>query len=114
MKRTIMMALLASTAAVAAPATAQTEAPPAEQAAQEEQVTVGDIVVTARRVSESLQTTPVAVPAVTGDELGQRGVTDGSAVQQIATNVNFTPTATNSGSTTVAVAIMPGIVKRIN
>src|SRR3546814_10692822 len=69
MKRTIMMALLASTAAVAAPATAQTEAPPAEQAAQEEQVPVGDIVVTARRVSESLQTTPVAVTAVTGDAL---------------------------------------------
>src|SRR3546814_5393200 len=90
MKRTIMMALLASTAAVAAPATAQTEAPPAEQAAQEEQVPVGDIVVTARRVSESLQTMPVAVTAVTGDALVARGVSDVSAIQKIARSEEHT------------------------
>src|SRR3546814_8157013 len=109
MKRTIMMALLASTAAVAAPATAQTEAPPAEQAAQEEQVPVGDIVVTARRVSESLQTTPVAVTAVTGDALVARGVSDVSAIQQIAPNVTFNPTASNSGSSNAAVVFIRGI-----
>src|SRR3546814_1158782 len=64
---------------------------------------VGDIVVTARRVSESLQTTPVAVTAVTGDALVARGVSDVSAIQQIAPNVTFNPTASNSGSSNAAV-----------
>src|SRR3546814_2216519 len=111
MKRTIMMALLASTAAVAAPATAQTEAPPAEQAAQEEQVPVGDIVVTARRVSESLQTTPVSVTAATGDALVARGVSDASAIQQIAPNVTFNPTASNSCRSHAAVVLFRGLGK---
>lgn len=49
-----------------------------------------DIVVTARRVSERLQSTPIAVTAVSADELRARSVTDISQLQQIAPSLHVT------------------------
>lgn len=69
----------------------------------------GDIVVTARRVSESLQRTPVAVTAVTGETLIARGSDTVAAIQQIAPNVTFSTTASNSGSSNAAVVFIRGI-----
>jgi iron complex outermembrane recepter protein len=114
MKKNVIIALLASSALSAAPAFAQTATPPvdvplAQAAPQSEEAPIGDIVVTARRVSESLQRTPVAVTAVSGDALVARGVSDVSAIQQIAPNVTFNPTASNSGSSNAAVVFIRGI-----
>lgn len=105
--------------ATASLATAQTSsAPPLElgaAAAQAEPTGTApdpqgtDIVVTARRVSESLQRTPVAVTAVTGDALTARGMTSVAAIEQIAPNVTFNPTASNSGSSNAAVVFIRGI-----
>src|SRR5262245_54283693 len=60
----------------AAPAYAQpgSEAPAAAEAQEDEGV--GEIIVTAQRRSQSLQDIPIAVSAVTSDELTQRGMTD--------------------------------------
>lgn len=69
----------------------------------------GDIIVTARRVSESLQRTPVAVTAVTGETLTARGSDTVAAIQQIAPNVTFSQTASNSGSSNAAVVFIRGI-----
>src|SRR3546814_2204847 len=54
----------------------------ASQAARTASGGIADIVVTARRRSESLQNTPVAVSAITGATLADRGATDISAVAQ--------------------------------
>jgi len=62
-----------STGPAAQEATAQTggAAPPAQPAGR-----IETIVVTARRVEEDLQTTPVTVTAFSGDTVGEKGITD--------------------------------------
>src|SRR3546814_7593284 len=70
---------------------------------------VGDIVVTARRRSESLQNTPVAVTAITGAALEQKGATNISAVAQSVPSLTFNTTAGNSGASNAAVVFIRGI-----
>jgi iron complex outermembrane receptor protein len=67
----------------AAPAYAQSTAPEAAPAtqAQEDDSGVGEIIVTAQRRSQSLQDIPIAVSAVTADQLTQRGMTDTRSLQ---------------------------------
>lgn len=48
-----------------------------------------DIVVTAQKREEALSTVPLAITAVTGEALSRIGVTDISAVGELAPNVNF-------------------------
>lgn len=59
--------------ATLSPAQAQ-DAPPADAARAADTATIGDIVVTARRRSESLQKVPVAVTAFTGEGLRERNI----------------------------------------
>ncbi len=50
---------------------------------------VQDIVVTARRTSEKLQTTPLAVTALTADALARRQIVDVTAIQQAAPSLSM-------------------------
>lgn len=50
---------------------------------------VGDIVVTANKQSQSLQQTPVAITAIAGSQLVERGITDLRAVQAFVPSVRF-------------------------
>ncbi|MCC5863198.1 MAG: TonB-dependent receptor, partial [Gammaproteobacteria bacterium] len=59
--------------------------------------TLDEILVTARRVQEDLQTTPVAVTAITIRDVENRQVVDISAVQNIAPNLLVQPLGGNSG-----------------
>lgn len=79
---------------------------PAQQAASGE---IADIVVTARRRSELLQNTPVAVSAITGASLAERGATDISAVAQSVPSLTFNTTAGNSGASNAAVVFIRGV-----
>lgn len=68
------------------------EAVTAEQAAaQAAPVNDGDIVVTARRRSETLQSVPVSVTAITSAALEQRGYQSVTDIQQSTPNLAFTP-----------------------
>jgi len=78
-KPLIIGQLLAGVCLAATPAYAQTEPPAAAQAQEDEGV--GEIIVTAQRRSQSLQDIPIAVTAVTSDELAQRGMTDTLSLQ---------------------------------
>ncbi|MDB5669477.1 MAG: TonB-dependent receptor [Alphaproteobacteria bacterium] len=102
--RAIMVSLLLGSAAFfASPALAQQPSPPAEptpppaqtvdQAAQSPngaaaseatQNAIGDIVVTARRTEERLQTTPVAVTALSSQALETSQVQDATDLQRVA------------------------------
>jgi iron complex outermembrane receptor protein len=53
---------------------------------------VPEIIVTAQRRSESLQNTPVAVTAITGDALAARHIDDVSNISAVTPSVNFQST----------------------
>jgi iron complex outermembrane receptor protein len=68
--------------------------------AQEQQTTEGiqEIVVTAQRREENLQTTPIAITALTADVLNKEGVTDFKGVADQSTSINFTPYPSSSNT----------------
>ncbi|MGH8219768.1 MAG: TonB-dependent receptor, partial [Steroidobacteraceae bacterium] len=75
--------------AAAAPATA----PPTAQQGSGLQ----EVVVTARFRSENLQTTPIAITAVTGQDIEEHGFEDVSQIASIAPNVNIEPAGSGFG-----------------
>ena len=67
------------------------------------------ITVTARRVEESLQETPVAVSAFNAQALEARGIVDTSEVGNFAPNVTLDSTSTFSGASSTLQAFIRGI-----
>jgi iron complex outermembrane receptor protein len=67
---------------------------------------LGDIIVTARRQAESAQSTPVAVSAVTGDQLKQLSVVRLEGITQLAPSVRVTQA---SGSSNAPALFIRGI-----
>jgi len=68
-----------------------------------------EVVVTARKRVENLQETPVAVTAFTSDTLEARGFTDISQISGSVPNLQFTSTASVSGSTSAASIFIRGV-----
>ena len=68
-----------------------------------------EIMVTARRREESLQTTPVAVTALTGDALEARGAASVGSISQYVPNVQFDGAAALSGGAYNATIFIRGI-----
>lgn len=58
------------------------------------EVQLQEVVVTAQRRSESLQQVPIAVSAVTGAQLTQRGLTDSESLAQAVPNLDITQNGT--------------------
>ena len=93
-RRTALAALAASTAltGLAAPAFAQ-----ATPAASEEDASNQPILVTARRREENLIDVPIAITAISGDQLAAQGAMDITALAETVPNVTLEPSrATNS------------------
>ena len=72
-------------------------------------LTLEEITVTARRREESLQSTPVAVTALTGEALETRGAASVDAVSQFVPNVQFDGAAALSGGAYNATVFIRGI-----
>ncbi len=72
----------------------------AQLALAQEQTTEGiqEVVVTAQRREENLQTTPIAITAISADTLNKAGVTDFAGVAQQSTSINFTPYPSSSNT----------------
>lgn len=93
MTSTKILLLCASTAlglTMVSPALAQTpenEVPNDSQ--PNESAGIAEIIVTARRREESLQSAPVTVTAFTGDQLAEKGITDFSRLAQATPGINF-------------------------
>ena len=88
---------------VAAEAAAQAEQPPRAQASPPAATAsdsggLEEVLVTARFKSESLQTAPIAITAVTGEQLDARGYVDITQVANIAPNVNLEQAGSGSAS----------------
>jgi iron complex outermembrane receptor protein len=84
--------------ATACAASAQEGAPPQGQA-----TAIEEVVVTARRREENLQTTPVAITAVTSATMEARGVQSLVEISHIAPNMQIQDTPGSTGSAGVAI-----------
>lgn len=71
--------------------------PPSVQAEANTNSFLEEIVITARKKEENLQTTPIAVTALTADALEKRQIIDIGSIQYSAPNVNIQPLIGNSG-----------------
>jgi iron complex outermembrane receptor protein len=72
-------------------ATAETDASPATQKADQGEGLLQDIVISATRLSTNLQQTPIAITAVTGDQLTDRGITSMADLTSSIPNAQFLP-----------------------
>lgn len=73
--------------------------------AQETTAQVDDIIVTARRTSERLQDTPVAVTALSGEQLEAKGLTSVADLRQTTPNLNITNGIAGGSSSNAAIFI---------
>src|SRR5687767_1645104 len=77
--------------------------------AQERQSTLDEILVTARRVEENLQETPIAITVLTGDELRDRQVFGTDALTQTVPNLQFGGNAPLAGNNSSSQVFIRGI-----
>jgi iron complex outermembrane recepter protein len=72
----------------------------ARLALAQEQTSAGiqEVVVTAERRTENLQTTPIAITAISAEDLSKAGVTDFAGVARQSTSINFTPYPSSSNT----------------
>src|SRR5881628_2833323 len=96
MRKFMTFALAGASITVLAPAAAAQPAggPGAAAAPASEEATLGEIVVTARRRSESLQEVPQTVNAVTSDTLQKLNIRQFQDVQAVVPGLSLATTAT--------------------
>jgi iron complex outermembrane receptor protein len=70
---------------------------------------VAEIIVTAQKRSENIQKVPIAITAVTSEELQSKGISDVGAVGNLTPSVNLDAGAPFSGSSSVLSASIRGI-----
>jgi len=97
----------AGAAAALSPIAAHAQTPPA--ATTKKQATVEDVVVTAQRRSERLQTVPVAVTALTSKALQERGVTNLLQIGQFTPSLVVQPTNRPGGGGSAIAAFIRGV-----
>ena len=83
--------------------------PAISQAQEETSLRLEEITVTARRVQESLQDTPIAVTVTSGEELINGDISRITGITETAPNVNFSFGGTSSGSDSAAVVFIRGV-----
>ncbi len=95
--------VLASTLLSTTYAQAQDAAPGNAQTAQADDASgIQEVLVTAQFRTESLQSTPLAITAISGDTLLQKGITDVTGLSHVAPNVSLTSTGAYGGKTVAA------------
>ncbi|WP_179043324.1 TonB-dependent receptor [Sphingobium lactosutens] len=80
----------ASLTAVIAAAHAQDSSPPAAASAQADGAATSDIIVTAQRRAQSLNSVPMSISAIGGDELLSRGVSSTADLAKLVPGLTFT------------------------
>ena len=99
MRKFIWLSGVAATAMLVVPSVALAQ--DAEAAEAEQEKGIATIVVTARKVTEDLQSTPVAVSAFTGDALVNQQVVNIQEIQALTPNITFSSAVAQPGSSTV-------------
>src|SRR5262245_54345031 len=81
----------------------------AASAAAQDTGTIGEVTVTARKVAENLQETPIAITAFTGELLEERGVIDTNELDQVVPNLQFANNAPLAGNNSSSQVFIRGI-----
>ena len=76
--------------------------PVSAQQSTEESAGLQEVVVTARYREESLQQTPIAITAITAEDLQQRGFSSAAEVAYTVPNASFRPAQAAFGNTMTA------------
>src|SRR5688572_6173105 len=71
--------------------------------------TLDEIIVTARKVQENLQETPIAITAFTGDALIQRQIFNTNVLDQVVPNLQFADNAPLAGNNSSSQVFIRGI-----
>lgn len=80
--------------------------------AQTDSLAVEEVVVTARKRAENLQDTPIAITAIGGDALAERGAVDLTSIETLAPNVHFSASQPTSGLSGATAVFIRGIGQR--
>nr|WP_198148669.1 TonB-dependent receptor [Sphingomonas sp. Y57] len=99
---------MGSSVAIAMPLAARAQTA-GDQAAAERGAADGDIVVTARKRAEDLQTVPIAITALSGAAIEARQISSVTDVARLSPNVSLTQGAFSSGSSTNLTAFIRGV-----
>jgi len=105
--KTMLLAAVASAALItgyASPSQAQEAT-----SAQTEGFAIEEVVVTARRVQENLQDTPISVSAFTGEMLERREITSTADIDDATPSLQFAPVAPLTGNSAAAQVFIRGI-----
>lgn len=94
LKGTALGCLIAATASVAAPIPAAAQTSPEATARADDT----EVVVTARRRAEALQEVPLAVTALSGEDLREANVTRLENIEAVTPGLNISPNQTRSGT----------------
>src|SRR5688572_8586280 len=100
---------LKSTAALLALAIPFTFAPTQTFAQQAEASVLDEVIVTARRVSENLQDTPIAITALSAEALEERQIFRTDALDQVVPNLQFSNNAPLAGNNASSAIFIRGI-----
>ena len=100
---------LKSTAALLAFAIPFTFAPTQSFAQQPEASVLDEVIVTARRVSENLQDTPIAITALSAESLEERQIFRTDALDQVVPNLQFSNNAPLAGNNASSAIFIRGI-----
>jgi len=84
-------------------------APANAQQAETDSGAIEEIVVTAQKRSENMQSTPIAISAFTADGIAKKGLSDIQQVSRLAPNVSFDFTSPISGASNAASVFIRGI-----
>lgn len=98
----VVLTLLSSTGVVAISAPALGQAAPAEEA-----VGLNEIVVTAQKRGENLQQTPIAISAITSEQVELQGISEVRDVSALAPNVSILQGTTNATAAVVTIRGIP-------
>jgi iron complex outermembrane receptor protein len=71
--------------------------------------TLGEVTVTARKVEENLQDTPIAITAFSGNALVERQIFDTSVLDQVVPNLQFANNAPLAGNNSSSQVFIRGI-----
>ncbi|MGH8286632.1 MAG: TonB-dependent receptor [Steroidobacteraceae bacterium] len=71
--------------------------------------TLAEVIVTARKVQENLQETPIAISAFTGDALAERQVFNTNTLDQVVPNLQFADNAPLAGNNSSSQVFIRGI-----
>ena len=79
------------------------------QSASSDSGTLAEIIVTARKVQENLQDTPIAISAFSGDALAERQVFNTNVLDQVVPNLQFADNAPLAGNNSSSQVFIRGI-----